>query len=106
LVSKILGLLNQEGIKYNEELKKELQEAIDNNCFHFIRRGEKDAAFFTWIVTKKREQLFIYINNFFTIGEFKGKINFLQIRKFMREKYPNGIYYFHRDKTNKFYYTR
>ena len=86
----------------NNEDKQELSEALDDGRFKFL--GEK--GFVAWLELVRDGQLWIYISHLYIRPEHRNFTNmrkfYVELSKFFRRKYPQAIFYWHRN--NKFYY--
>jgi len=98
----LLDLLNLEPEK-KERKRRELKEAIEKDHLKFI----DDIGFYTWSEIRKNGKLYIWVTDMYIIPEERNKPRFFEIRKFLKEKYPDAEFgYWWSRKRNRFYYVR
>lgn len=86
------------------QLKEELQEAVREHRFSFIKKNGIDIGFFTWIIPNSVD-LVIYINNLYIEEPFRNRFNLLFLRRYFKNKYPNcSMFYWHKYKTQSYVY--
>jgi len=80
------------------EVRKELDNAIkSNNLFILHKKDKVPIGFFTLIPNGKS----VLINNMLVLKQYRNSHNLLNLRKFIRERYPNKEYVWKRRKDNK-----
>ncbi len=81
----------------------ELDKALKEERLEAIKYNSKNVGFFTWDKYIRKGKLFIYLYNFLVVPEYRH-INLLYLRKILRERFPNAVFYWERSKYNRFTY--
>ena len=86
------------------ETQEQVKEAIEEERIKWLG----DYGFVTWLEKVRDGRLWIYINNLYTLPEYRSFSNmrkcYKELERFLRNKYPDAIGYWHREKGNRFHY--
>ena len=80
-----------------DEVKQNIQKAIQNNKIHFIERNGQTIGFHTW--EEKGDKIFI--NNLWIEKAYRNKDNLLSLRKYFRNMYLGKIHYWRNRKSKR-----
>ena len=79
------------------EVRDEINEAIADGHFYIVERKGKEIGFFTYFEIKGK----VFINNCVIFKRYRDRNNFISIRRFFREKYPDQPLYWMSKRRNE-----
>jgi len=105
IADRLAELICEENTKLDfKEIKEEISDDLKNDRYHLIVHKGNDIGFLTWIETYKFGKRYIYLNNLWIDSKYRRTLKMFHLREFFRKKFPGALFYWHRDKKNKFFY--
>jgi hypothetical protein len=84
----------------------DIMKALVEGRFSLIHsKNGNIIGYFTFVKTRVEDKNWLYVGNFKVLKNYQDQFSLLHLRRLLRKRFKNiDVYYWHRDKTNKYYY--